>query len=86
MVLCLRYGIETQPSWLGHGGTLSRGAGPHGPVGRRSLHWTLLDDFEWNAGDAKTFGLIAVDRETFVRSVKPSARWLGQVARRNGID
>ena len=53
---------------------------------RGYLHWTLLDNFEWNAGYSKTFGLIAVDRETFVRTVKPSARWLGEVARRNGLD
>jgi beta-glucosidase len=53
---------------------------------RGYLHWTLLDNFEWNAGYSKTFGLIAVDRETFVRSVKPSARWLGEVARRNSLE
>jgi beta-glucosidase len=53
---------------------------------RGYLHWTLLDNFEWNAGYSKTFGLIAVDRETFVRSVKPSARWLGEVARRNRLE
>jgi beta-glucosidase len=52
---------------------------------RGYIHWTLLDNFEWNAGYSKTFGLIAVDRGTFVRSVKPSAHWLGQVAQRNGI-
>ncbi len=53
---------------------------------RGYLHWTLLDNFEWNAGFSKTFGLIAVDRADFARTVKPSARWLGQVARRNGLD
>jgi beta-glucosidase len=53
---------------------------------RGYIHWTLLDNFEWNAGFAKTFGLIAVDRATFARSAKPSARWLGQVAQRNGMD
>jgi beta-glucosidase len=53
---------------------------------RGYIHWTLLDNFEWNAGYSKTFGLIAVDRGTFARSVKPSARWLGQVAQRNRID
>ncbi len=53
---------------------------------RGYLHWTLLDNFEWNAGFSKTFGLIAVDRGDFARTVKPSARWLGQVARRNGLD
>ncbi len=48
---------------------------------RGYLHWTLLDNFEWMAGYAKTFGLIAVDRQTLERTVKPSARWLGEVAR-----
>ncbi len=52
---------------------------------RGYIHWTLLDNFEWNAGYSKTFGLIAFDRETFVRSVKPSAHWLGKVARRNSL-
>ena len=53
---------------------------------RGYIHWTLLDNFEWNAGFSKTFGLVAFDHDTFVRTVKPSARWLGQVARRNGLD
>ena len=53
---------------------------------RGYLHWTLLDNFEWMAGYAKNFGLIAVDRETLERTVKPSARWLGEVARGNSID
>ena len=53
---------------------------------RGYIHWTLLDNFEWNAGYAKTFGLIAFDHETFARTVKPSARWLGQVATRNALD
>jgi beta-glucosidase len=53
---------------------------------RGYIHWTLLDNFEWNAGYSKTFGLIAVDRTSFARTIKPSARWLGQVARRNDFD
>jgi beta-glucosidase len=51
---------------------------------RGYLHWTLLDNFEWTAGYAKTFGLIAVDRTTFARTVKPSAQWLGSFAREHG--
>jgi beta-glucosidase len=52
---------------------------------RGYLHWTLLDNFEWTSGFATTFGLIAVDRTTFARTVKPSARWLGEVARANQL-
>jgi beta-glucosidase len=52
---------------------------------RGYLHWTLLDNFEWMAGYAKTFGLVAVDRETLARTIKPSARWLGRVARANTV-
>ena len=48
---------------------------------RGYLHWTLLDNFEWMAGYAKTFGLIEVDRSTFQRTPKPSLRWLGERAR-----
>lgn len=48
---------------------------------RGYLHWSALDNFHW--GDWKpTFGLIAVDRETFERHPKPSLACLGDVARR----
>jgi len=52
---------------------------------RGYMHWTLLDNFEWMAAYSKTFGLIAVDRGDFTRTVKPSARWLGEVARANAL-
>jgi beta-glucosidase len=52
---------------------------------RGYMHWTLLDNFEWVSGFAITFGLIEFDHETFERTVKPSARWLGEVARRNAL-
>lgn len=50
---------------------------------RGYLHWSLLDNYEWGHW-GPTFGLVQVDRETFVRTAKPSLGWLGQVARRNG--
>ncbi|WP_324613601.1 glycoside hydrolase family 1 protein [Agromyces kandeliae] len=50
---------------------------------RGYLHWSLLDNYEWGHWDP-TFGLIAVDRETFARTPKPSFTWLGDVARTGG--
>lgn len=49
------------------------------------LHWSLLDNFEWTSGFSKHFGLVAVDLKTFKRTLKPSARHLGAIARANGI-
>jgi beta-glucosidase len=43
------------------------------------LHWSALDNYEWGSY-RPTFGLIAVDRETFVRTPKPSLKWLGAKA------
>lgn len=40
-------------------------------------YWSLLDNFEWQAGYAKTFGLIAVDRKTQTRYPKGSLKVLG---------
>jgi beta-glucosidase len=52
---------------------------------RGYLHWTLLDNFEWIAAYNMHFGLIAVDRQTFARTIKPTARWLGETARANSL-
>jgi beta-glucosidase len=51
---------------------------------RGYTYWSALDNYEWMLGYHPTFGLIAVDRATQRRTVKPSARWLGAVARANG--
>ncbi|RZU66656.1 beta-glucosidase [Microterricola gilva] len=47
---------------------------------RGYLHWSALDNYEWGHW-GPTFGLIAVDRQTFERHPKPSLAWLGQLAR-----
>lgn len=52
---------------------------------RGYIHWSALDNFEWASGFRPTFGLIAVNRETFARTPKPSLFWLGDVAHRNHL-
>jgi len=52
---------------------------------RGYTYWSLLDNFEWVFGYRPTFGLIGVDRTTQQRVPKPSASWLGQVARANAL-
>lgn len=41
------------------------------------LHWSLLDNFEWQKGFSETFGLIAVDRKSQKRFPKDSLVVLG---------
>ena len=43
---------------------------------RGYFHWSLIDNYEWGSY-RPTFGLVAVDSKTFVRTPKPSLTWLG---------
>jgi beta-glucosidase len=52
---------------------------------RGYVYWSLLDNFEWIFGYRPTFGLVAVDRTTQTRTPKPSAAWLGAIARANAL-
>ena len=42
------------------------------------LHWSLLDNFEWAYGWWPKFGLVAVDRQTMRRTIRPSGRWFAK--------
>ena len=52
---------------------------------RGYTYWSLLDNFEWVYGYRPTFGLVGVDRQSQLRTAKPSAHWLGRVASANEL-
>ena len=37
--------------------------------------WSLLDNFEWDSGYVKRFGIVHVDYATQQRTLKDSAHW-----------
>jgi len=46
--------------------------------------WSLLDNFEWQSGYSKRFGIVYVDFETQRRIPKASAQFYSNVIRTNG--
>ena len=62
---------------------LARAAGEGVPL-RGYLHWSLLDNFEWQEGYTQRFGMIYVDYPTQKRFLKDSARWYARVIASNG--
>lgn len=53
---------------------------------RGYFYWSLMDNFEWLFGYGPQFGLVGVDRDTQRRRPKPSAEWLGAIARANAFE
>ncbi len=53
---------------------------------RGYMVWSLLDNFEWNHGYSKRFGIVHVDYASQRRTPKASARFLSEVIRRNGLE
>ena len=52
---------------------------------RGYLHWSLVDNFEWNNGWGVRFGVIEVDQQTQRRIPRPSASMYGEICRANAI-
>ena len=42
---------------------------------RGYFYWSLMDNYEWDSGYAKRFGLVHVDYATQQRTLKDSAHW-----------
>ena len=49
------------------------------------LHWSLLDNFEWDKGYTKRFGLVHVDYKTQQRTIKDSARYYASIIKNRTI-
>lgn len=52
----------------------------------RYYHWCFCDNFEWVEGNSAKFGLVSVDPQTGVRTVKKSGRFFSEIIRRGGVD
>ena len=52
----------------------------------RYYHWCFCDNFEWIEGNSAKFGLVSVDPETSVRSVKNSGKFYSAVIACGGVD
>ena len=48
--------------------------------------WSLLDNFEWDKGFSKRFGLVEVDYGNFKRSVRPFAYTYSKICRENKLE
>jgi beta-glucosidase len=53
---------------------------------RGYFYWTLLDNFEWDAGYAPKFGLYSVDFKTKARTLRPSGEWYKNVCEKKGFE
>ena len=48
--------------------------------------WSILDNFEWNAGFTMRFGICYTDFKTLERTPKKSAAWYSSVIRDNAVE
>lgn len=63
--------------WLTHTIAALQRALDAGVDVRGYLHWSLLDNFEWDKGRWPRFGLIGINYDNFERTIRPSGRRYG---------
>lgn len=52
---------------------------------RGYFYWSLLDNYEWEDGFAKRFGLCEVDYKTMQRSPRPSYYYYQEIIKENAV-
>lgn len=52
---------------------------------RGYLHWSLLDNFEWDKGFWPRFGLVEIDYATMERKIRPSAQAYAEICKTNSL-
>ncbi|MFH1427178.1 MAG: glycoside hydrolase family 1 protein [Patescibacteria group bacterium] len=52
---------------------------------RGYFYWSLMDNFEWADGWAPKFGLYEMDRKTFKRTARPSAKAYAEICKKNEL-
>ena len=52
---------------------------------RGYLHWSLMDNFEWDSGFEPRFGLIKIDYKTLERKPRPSASYYAKICKNNQL-
>lgn len=71
--------IEESLEWLAK--AMSEGVVVHGYI-----HWTLLDNFEWDKGFYPRFGLVEVDFKTQKRTLRESAKYYGEIVKKREVE
>lgn len=79
---CADASDEKRQWWLSHTIAALQRSIAAGVDLRGYLHWSLLDNFEWDKGKWPRFGLVAVDYETMARKVRKSGVRYGQFIER----